>query len=72
MDGKKKQEPADTSETAQLNANLRHWKALLESLPQVRMEKIRHARHAIEQHQYDDDGIMEVTLDRICSDMRLD
>lgn len=59
-----------SNETAALNANLRRWKQLLTRLPEVRVDKIEHARNAIETHQYDDDGVVEVTLDRLCSEMK--
>lgn len=60
----------NTGETAEFNANLHHWKNLIGELPEVRVEKIQHARQAIKDHHYDDDGVVEVTLDRICSEMK--
>jgi hypothetical protein len=62
--------PTGSNETAALNASLLHWKQLLKGLPEVRFDKIEHARHAIEENQYDDDGVVEVTLDRLYSEMK--
>ena len=64
----KNKNTTDTDETAELNANLQHWKKLIEGLPEVRVDKIERARQAINEHHYDDDGVVEVTLDRICSE----
>ncbi len=58
------------NETNELNANLRHWKKLLKELPDVRVDKINSAKQAIENHQYDDDSVVEVTLERLCSEMK--
>jgi len=62
--------PTGSNETDELNANLRHWKQLLKELPEVRVDKIQDAKRAIENHQYDDDGVVEVTLERICNEMK--
>lgn len=70
MNRDKTPKPTGTGNTAEFNANLRHWKTLIEELPEVRVDKIERARHAIEEHQYDDDGVVEVTLDRLCSEMK--
>jgi len=57
-------------ETAELNANLRHWKELLRQLPEIRLDKVNDARRALAQDQYDDDGVIEVTIDRLHGEMR--
>ena len=48
---------------------LRHWLKVVRRLPEVRMQKIINARRAIQGHLYDDDDIIDWTIEQVCHDI---
>jgi len=63
-------EQRNAGESAEFNDNMRRWKELLRSLPDVRMEKVDRAKRSLCEDSYEDDGVIEVTLDRLHGDIR--
>ena len=64
--------PSKNSESPvlpQLTAEWDHWKRVVRESPAVRADKIAHGRSAIASGAYDDDSVIEDTLDKMMDAM---
>jgi len=60
----------DSGESASIpREELTHWLEAVRDLPDVRMQKVLRARHAIQHHTYDDEGVVDETIERLCLDL---
>lgn len=57
------------SDVAEFNANWMQWKAMVKSLPDVRADKVEHARAAIHGRLYDADDIVDEAVKRIAEEL---
>ena len=64
--------PEDNSDerTAIPREELIHWLEVVHELPDVRMQKVLRARQAILHHAYDDDDVVDKTIERLCVDLK--
>ena len=48
---------------------LAHWLDAIRELPDIRRQKVLRARQAIQQHTYDDEAVVDKTVERLCLDL---
>ena len=48
---------------------LAHWLEAVRELPDIRRQKVLRARDAIQQHAYDDEKVVDETIERLCPDL---
>ena len=48
---------------------LAHWLEAVRELPDVRMQKVLGAQKAIRHHAYDDENVIDETIERLCLDL---
>lgn len=65
----RKYEQNDSRSYAQQNAEWQDWKRIVRESPVVRAEKIAHSRTAIASGAYEDDAVIEDTLDKMMDAM---
>jgi hypothetical protein len=50
------------------HAMVAYWKERMRELPDIRMNKVRDTRDALEQNSYDTEPVLEATLERMCEE----
>ena len=52
-----------------MNDNQDRWRRLIDAMPEIRTEKVRKVRDALRQCVYDDEAVLDETVDRIGEEM---
>ena len=55
--------------TEPIGPALEHWKQRLRELPEVRVDKVQSVRGALQQSKYEDEQVLESTVQRLSNDV---
>jgi hypothetical protein len=57
--------------TAEQEPNLAYWKRRIAELPEIRTDKVQRTRALLQGNSYDNEQILDTTLDRVADDLGL-
>jgi len=55
-----------------LEAHWPRWMQMAKAVPEVRLDKVRGTRRAMETHALDSDKVLDITIERLSEDLGLD
>ncbi len=52
-----------------VEGDLRRWREIISALPDVRLDKVRSTRQALQGNRYEGESMIEETVRRLCNDV---
>ncbi len=71
FDSPTENKPRPIAEVQIMNDNQDRWKRLILAMPEIRTEKVRKVRDALRQYSYEDETVLNKTVDLIGEELRV-